>query len=1120
MRSGPDEPDFIDPDVILRIDAICEEFEAAILANGSARPSLESYLDGFEGGARSRLFHYLLELEVEYRQRHGEAPTRDEYFTRFPDLSGAIQGHRIFAGASALGDTRLGGYQILREIGAGGMGVVYEAYHEALDRRVALKVLPEYAQASTTMTDRFLREARAAGQLNHPNIVPVFEVARIDGTLFFAMQLVDGPTLDQVRRGIPASGPPAAAGRAETTGSGLQHAVDAALPHLYSSDIARYHRNVARIGIQAAAALEHAHSRSILHRDVKPSNLLLDCKGTVWVADFGIAKLGDSDLTSPGDILGTVRYMAPERFQGACDARADIFGLGLTLWELLTLQPAFAATDRTSLVDEIVRKGPDRPRSIDRRIPKALETVVMKAVAHDVDARYGSAAAMAEDLRRFVEGRPILARRASPVARLGLWARRNPGIAAALAGVFLLMLAATVVSTIASRRFEKQSADNAALAVRALDQQRVAEGATRAAQENLYFAEMNLASNAASIASGTGTARAVVDGWSAPGDRAQDPRGFEWCLLHALTHRELRAFSAAVRGLAFMPDQPVLVSYTDGLTLQDAETGELVQRIPIDIQPFSLCVSPTGDRIAAAGLGGIRIVDVDTGGMRKVDGETAAVSFSSDGKYVAAQLFSGTILVIAAADAALITSIKVRSEGLPVFSPNGKYLVSNGPVDQIMVVDTLNWQTIREIPSPVQVLALAVSSDSRLIAATRADGQVTVAEMETGEIVQVLSGHDGRRSDGASFLPDGRLVSIGCDGVARIWDPRTGRQLDALRGHAGMIVGLATSADGRFVATFSRSDGGRIWNAAIRPPEHVLDATRLPHPYGERGSVFFSDDGARLAASANVNGAVWELPDFTPITGAEGDTYSESADGWLRARRVEGTLVIDERVSGREVARISASTRHFHLVWHPSEPRLLFSTDGMLHAWDFTRGSTVVPGWDGGGRGLVNRIAWNPDGRHAAICADQTMMLIDAQSGAIVGRGQPTTPNPYGLAFSKDGARVAVSGHLNRVRVLDAESLEEQLVLTGHAHRVWAVSWHPDGSRIATGAADGTVRIWEAVGGRLATTLTVGSDIRAVEFSPDGKRLAAVDADGIVHVWNATAGYDQAQREGAGTQGR
>jgi serine/threonine protein kinase/formylglycine-generating enzyme required for sulfatase activity len=393
---------------------------------------------------------------------------------------------------------QLGDYQILREVGRGGMGVVYEAQQLSLGRHVAIKVLPSHALLDPRHLARFQREARSAARLHHTNIVPVFGVGEQDGMHYYVMQFIHGLGLDVVldelrrlrlsrgkqattqgdtpgrptersgdvsavevarvlltgafRQGDPSALTVAPVEPAAQADSATVRAADSsATIHLpgqsegstLSESGNQYWQSVARIGMQVADALAHASSQGVLHRDIKPSNLLLDEQGNVWVTDFGLAKAdsdGD-DLTHTGDIIGTLRYMAPERFSGQGDLRSDIYSLGLTLYEMLTLRSAFDEVDRNKLVKQVMHDEPIRPRKLNPGVPRDLETVVLKAIARDPAHRYQTPAEMAKDLKRFVEDRPVRARRVSEVEKAWRWCRRNPLPASLLAGIVLVFLA-------------------------------------------------------------------------------------------------------------------------------------------------------------------------------------------------------------------------------------------------------------------------------------------------------------------------------------------------------------------------------------------------------------------------------------------------------------------------------------------------------------------------------------------------------------------------------------------------------------------------------------------------------------------------------------------------------
>ena len=320
---------------------------------------------------------------------------------------------------------RLGDFRIVREIGRGGMGVVFEAVQESLGRKVALKVLPQSGLLTGNQLERFRREAQIAAQLHHSNIVPVFGSGESDGYHWYAMQFIDGESLDGWRR-AQAEQPPKGPGAWRTRA-----------------------RFVARLGAQAASALQHAHSLGTLHRDVKPGNLLLQGGDHLWVTDFGLAKALEADgLTHSGDLLGTLQYMAPEQFAGQYDVCSEVYALGVTLHEMLTLQPAFVGATRSELMERIRQHRLEPLRRACPDLPIDLAVVVGKACARDPRDRYADCAAMARDLQAFLDDRPVVARPLSNVAQLWRWCRRNRLTAAMAASTLLALVVAGVIGWI------------------------------------------------------------------------------------------------------------------------------------------------------------------------------------------------------------------------------------------------------------------------------------------------------------------------------------------------------------------------------------------------------------------------------------------------------------------------------------------------------------------------------------------------------------------------------------------------------------------------------------------------------------------------------------------------
>ena len=410
--------------------------------------------------------------EFARRCRNGESPEISEYVDRLPERETEIRDifptvvlmeqlkskHESVSTLSPQPSsglelpTQIGNYELLREIGRGGMGVVFEAVQQGLDRQVALKVMNANAITSESQHRRFQREVLSAARLHHTNIVPVFAVGEDNGTHFYSMQYIDGIGLDKYIRQLgnrESTQPAQCATTCDIPASpSIRHSGNGqARTEHHRRDQAGlptdpdHWKHVCQIGIQVAQALQYAHEKGILHRDVKPQNLLLDRSNNVWITDFGLAKFVDEPgATQTGKIVGTLMYMAPEQLQGVASANSDVYSLGLTLYELLSLRPVHASeSGRVSVSDRMKRREVVPLSTVNHRVPRDLETVIMKAIKHDSSDRYQTADEFAKDLQNCFEGRAISARRASGPEKLWKWARRNPALGSSLAAILILL---------------------------------------------------------------------------------------------------------------------------------------------------------------------------------------------------------------------------------------------------------------------------------------------------------------------------------------------------------------------------------------------------------------------------------------------------------------------------------------------------------------------------------------------------------------------------------------------------------------------------------------------------------------------------------------------------------
>jgi WD40 repeat protein len=1041
--------------------------------------------------------------------------------------------------------SQFGDYQILGELGRGGMGVVYKARQLSLQRLVALKMILAGQLASEDHVKRFHREAQAVARLEHPNIVPVYTVGRHNGQHYFSMKLIEGRSL--------------------------------------SADLAHYrrhHRAAAHLMSQVARAVHFAHQRGIIHRDLKPGNILLDEHKQPHVTDFGLAKRLDASasLSPEGAVIGTASYMAPEQ-AAACVHRltpaADVYSLGAILYELLTGQPPFRGDTVVETLRQVLDCEPPPPCQLNSAVPRDLETICLRCLDKRPTHRYASAAALADDLERWAEGKPIQARRVGPAERAWLWCRRKPALAAlaalSAAAVVLVMLAGTLYSaySLVSRKADV-AGQQVVEARENLDQEQERRRA------RAYLVDMGRAQKYVR-AGELIQARDLLAKWL-PEEGKTDLRAWEWYFIDAQLRDagfSQREHTAAVLAVAWNPDGKRLASADSQGTVK---IWDVVARKKLHDLSFkigmsalawrsALAWSPDGKRLAAAWAGAVPF-----------KGGTVQIWDAETGK---------SLLTLHQAD-----DIN-RPSSIP--PPPG--------ADQEALVASLSRRVFRGSWSA----SLLWNPRNEKLALADEDGKVQVWDLSTNKKDPlVLRAHEGGVHY-AAWSPDGnRLASVSGDGLVKIWGTATDKPIKAVS------IRAADNKDPMTNYALAWAEGGKRLNVVSSDGEiqvvdlassKVTPSCKLVSP--SRWAAFGADrigthqerfiwspDGKRLA-SIQMGGLVifWDT-----ATGKQGASLAAPcADGlttvmcspaWdSRGQRLalggsDGTVVVRPVPPTRQPVRRpirelaineplgwSANSRHILAPRDYSQDNVDYlkeqkkAADAQMEAMReaFKQGPGALPpprvimprpGPDQPGAAarkprpeisvydaisgeLVRTLGNNvrpavladspPDGKWvAAATGDGLLQLWPAAGGEPVTlekRAPPASPvgPPTGsvvLSWSPDGKRLAFSSPRHTtIRLWDpANPRNPAQTLEGHGASLRSLAWSRDGTRLASASDDGTVKVWEVSSGKEVSTFlyyiikprAIGVMAKchpsAVSLSPDGKQLAVAGEDQTIRI--------------------
>jgi serine/threonine protein kinase/WD40 repeat protein len=1100
------------------------------------------------------------------RFRRGERPSLQEYTQRYPALAEEIrelfpamveiERAEVRTEPATLPLRQVGDYRILREIGRGGMGVVYEAEQASLGRRVALKVL--HAGGDAKALERFKREARAAAKLHHTNIVPVFEVGVCGVVSFYAMQYIQGQGLDlviaelrrlrspgeqcsqstktandatcalpaevlarsmlteafaapDVRAATLATAEPSLAPLTEADQAGVTSS--AVLPgHTELSKADKHHRHlfesIARIGQQTAGALAHAHERGVVHRDIKPSNLLLDASGTVWVTDFGLAKTEEGDLTNPGDILGTLRYMSPERFQGRCDIRADIYALGITLYELLVLRPAFQSSDRAALISEITTSEPARPRSFDQRIPRDLETIVLKAIARDPARRYQTATDMTEDLRRFLAGEPIKARRTSLFERTRLWCRRHKALAGLYLVLFLVAIGSSLAAFYLNHLLEESEANRNKIANAEADR-----------TEKLYqslVAQANASRFSHRVGQRFGTLETVrkaaelVRERQMASERLNDLRALAIAALTLPDFRTLRSWEGRPPGSGVFVADDQLRLYarrepTGFVSLRQIDTDKEIARLSTPRPAEWLRFSPGGRFLAAdENYRQLRVWDLSAAPPRVViESDSQACVFHPDGRHMLIADKDGSFrlhdLEASPQDPPPAVAFLGSAESLE-YAPQGDRLAAFKG-GKLRLLDAKTGKMLGTLPEAQPVRQVAWHPGGNFLAVVCSEHDIHVWDLQRMTRVADLK---GCRNAGMNlaFTPDGtRLLTTGFEGLVRLWDWRTGRQVLQRPGSSDLQV----RSDGRLLILVGTQlelvelATGREYRSFVQHSQLGKDVSYWSvavHPQGRFAAVAMSDFTRLFDLATGDEVGRLHRGGKTLAFDAQGALLTNGPFGLLRWP-IRPNADLDQWQVGPPETLLAgayvdmASDRKGEVIGQATRAGAILVRTGKSPMF-------LGPHAD------ARHISISPDGKYAATGnhgGEAGVMIWDIETGKLLVH-LPLGAN-CGVVFSPDGNWLAVAGTRGH-RVLKVGTWEQCTVdsyLDGRAYLL-------DGSVWATTQGQGVIRFLEPSNGREIARLEDPDEALAgsIAFTPDGATMVVSgDFDHALHVWDLRA---------------